>query len=142
MRSRYTAHVLSQVDYIKETLVAKARNDFDAAATQRWAQESKWKGLEIKSVEQGGPKDDTGTVEFVASYERKGSQYEHHEVSTFRKNSKGRWEFVEGDAHEHKDGEGHHHHAKVETVVRDKAKIGRNDPCHCGSGKKLKKCCG
>lgn len=20
-------------------------------------------------------------------------------------------------------------------------KIGRNDPCHCGSGKKLKKCC-
>lgn len=21
-------------------------------------------------------------------------------------------------------------------------KIGRNDPCHCGSGKKFKKCCG
>lgn len=27
------------------------------------------------------------------------------------------------------------------TVVRDK-KIGRNDPCPCGSGKKYKKCCG
>lgn len=23
-----------------------------------------------------------------------------------------------------------------------KVKIGRNDPCHCGSGKKYKKCCG
>jgi preprotein translocase subunit SecA len=27
------------------------------------------------------------------------------------------------------------------TVVKDK-KIGRNDPCPCGSGKKYKKCCG
>jgi len=28
-----------------------------------------------------------------------------------------------------------------ETVVADK-KIGRNEPCSCGSGKKYKKCCG
>jgi Uncharacterized protein conserved in bacteria len=27
------------------------------------------------------------------------------------------------------------------TVVKDK-KVGRNDPCICGSGKKYKKCCG
>ncbi len=27
------------------------------------------------------------------------------------------------------------------TVRRPVAKIGRNDPCHCGSGKKYKKCC-
>ncbi len=27
------------------------------------------------------------------------------------------------------------------TVIKDK-KIGRNDPCPCGSGKKYKKCCG
>lgn len=31
---------------------------------------------------------------------------------------------------------------KVETVVRDQPKIGRNDPCHCGSGKKYKNCHG
>ncbi len=30
----------------------------------------------------------------------------------------------------------------VATVKRDKPKIGRNDPCPCGSGKKYKKCCG
>jgi hypothetical protein len=29
----------------------------------------------------------------------------------------------------------------VETYVRATAKLGRNDPCHCGSGKKYKKCC-
>ncbi len=31
---------------------------------------------------------------------------------------------------------------KVKTVVRKSKKIGRNDPCPCGSGKKYKKCCG
>lgn len=31
---------------------------------------------------------------------------------------------------------------KVETVVHDGPRIGRNDPCPCGSGKKYKKCCG
>ncbi len=31
---------------------------------------------------------------------------------------------------------------KVETVVREHPKLGRNDPCHCGSGKKYKNCHG
>ena len=30
----------------------------------------------------------------------------------------------------------------VATVQRDTPKVGRNDPCPCGSGKKFKKCCG
>ena len=32
--------------------------------------------------------------------------------------------------------------APVKTVKRDEPKIGRNDPCWCGSGKKFKKCHG
>ena len=32
--------------------------------------------------------------------------------------------------------------SRVETIVRDQPKVGRNDPCPCGSGKKYKKCCG
>ena len=32
--------------------------------------------------------------------------------------------------------------AKVATIRRDQPKIGRNDPCPCGSGKKYKLCCG
>ncbi|HEX9726839.1 MAG TPA: SEC-C metal-binding domain-containing protein, partial [Vicinamibacteria bacterium] len=32
--------------------------------------------------------------------------------------------------------------AAVKTVKRDTAKVGRNEPCPCGSGKKYKKCCG
>jgi uncharacterized protein YecA (UPF0149 family) len=32
--------------------------------------------------------------------------------------------------------------AAVKTVRRDEPKVGRNDPCWCGSGKKFKKCHG
>ena len=31
---------------------------------------------------------------------------------------------------------------KPTTVKREAPKVGRNDPCPCGSGKKYKKCCG
>tara|TARA_R100000030_G_scaffold99378_1_gene90411 strand:+ start:85 stop:672 length:588 start_codon:yes stop_codon:yes gene_type:complete len=27
------------------------------------------------------------------------------------------------------------------TTITNESKVGRNDPCHCGSGKKYKKCC-
>ena len=30
----------------------------------------------------------------------------------------------------------------TQTIVRESKKIGRNEPCHCGSGKKYKQCCG
>jgi preprotein translocase subunit SecA len=32
--------------------------------------------------------------------------------------------------------------ATREPVKRKNAKVGRNDPCPCGSGKKYKQCCG
>ena len=31
---------------------------------------------------------------------------------------------------------------RVQTIRRDQPKVGRNDPCPCGSGKKYKKCHG
>ena len=31
---------------------------------------------------------------------------------------------------------------KIKATIDTKVKIGRNDPCPCGSGKKYKKCCG
>ncbi|MBR6530302.1 MAG: SEC-C domain-containing protein, partial [Clostridia bacterium] len=31
---------------------------------------------------------------------------------------------------------------KKKPVRTSSAKVGRNDPCPCGSGKKYKKCCG
>lgn len=143
MRSRYTAHVKAEIDYIKDTMIAENRKQFDPAATKAWATESKWKGLKIVSTKKGGPDDQVGVVEFVATYERNGKGIDHHEISEFRKDKNGAWLFVDGEGHEHAEGEDHNHHEhpKVETVKRTAAKIGRNDPCTCGSGKKYKKCC-
>ncbi|MGN0910738.1 MAG: SEC-C metal-binding domain-containing protein [Thermoguttaceae bacterium] len=31
---------------------------------------------------------------------------------------------------------------KVETIRNKSPRVGRNDPCPCGSGKKYKHCCG
>ena len=48
------------------------------------------------------------------------------------------------DAHEHVHGpdcDHDHHHPVQQPVRREAAKVGRNDPCICGSGKKFKKCC-
>lgn len=45
-----------------------------------------------------------------------------------------------GCGHDHGHDHGQHHHA-AETFVRGGPKVGRNDPCPCGSGKKHKKCC-
>ncbi|MGV6806639.1 MAG: SEC-C metal-binding domain-containing protein, partial [bacterium] len=32
--------------------------------------------------------------------------------------------------------------SKLQTVVREAPKVGRNEPCPCGSGKKYKQCHG
>lgn len=141
MRSRYTAYTRADIEYIKKTMVPEARKDFDVVETKQWAEGSTWKGLKIVDTQEGGPEDKKGLVEFTATYEKDGQGIDHHEVSQFRKTKEGQWLFVDGEAHTHKEGEGHQDHPKAGTVVRDRPKIGRNDPCHCGSGKKFKKCC-
>ena len=42
-----------------------------------------------------------------------------------------------GEPAQHKEEREH----RQETVRRESPKIGRNDPCPCGSGKKYKNCC-
>ncbi|HXF54652.1 MAG TPA: SEC-C metal-binding domain-containing protein [Hyphomicrobiaceae bacterium] len=44
-------------------------------------------------------------------------------------------------AHDHDHHHHHHHHGPSAPFVRAHKKVGRNEPCPCGSGKKYKKCC-
>lgn len=137
MRSRYTAYVKVAAPYLKETLAPESRGDYNEAEVREWAKSSEWLGLDILSAK-------GDTVEFIAKYKTQGKVLEHHEVSKFRKQDD-RWYFVDGDSHVHEEGKGHEHHAHREPqkpVVREEPKVGRNDPCSCGSGKKFKKCCG
>ena len=133
MRSRYAAFVRADVDYIKNTLAPESRGDFDENGVREWATKSKWMGLEIKRTEKGQESDSTGIVEFIARYSVAGQNFDHHEVAEFRKEPNGHWFFVDGKTVDP---------VERTTVVREAPKVGRNDPCTCGSGKKYKKCCG
>ena len=128
MRSRYCAYVEHAVDYIIDTCVHRGKDDIDPKSTRDWSEQSTWLGLKIIATEKGGLSDSEGTVEFEASYERNGLRDVHHETAKFKKDS-GQWLYDEG-------------HVIGRTVVRSGQKIGRNDPCPCGSGKKYKHCCG
>ena len=44
--------------------------------------------------------------------------------------------------HVHGPGCAHDHDHDHLPYVRETPKVGRNDPCPCGSGQKYKKCCG
>jgi uncharacterized protein YecA (UPF0149 family) len=44
--------------------------------------------------------------------------------------------------HDHSNDHDHAHHEPQVPFQRMTPKLGRNDPCHCGSGKKFKKCHG
>lgn len=49
---------------------------------------------------------------------------------------------AESDGHVHGPNcQHHHHHTDLKPLKRQEPKIGRNDPCPCGSLKKYKKCC-
>ena len=125
MRARYTAYVEQQIDFIVDTHLPERRHRLDRKATEKWAGEAEWLGLEIKNAEAEG---DSGTVEFIAKFRQDGTDYDHHEISSFVK-SDGKWYFSDG-------------YTPSATVVREGPKVGRNDPCPCGSGKKYKHCCG
>jgi SEC-C motif-containing protein len=132
MRSRYTAYTRQDIDYIARTLAPEALAGFDAREAKAWAAEVDWRGLKSLSTEKGLARDTEGAVEFVATYRQQGATIAHHEFSRFRKTDAGEWRFVEGDTRTLKGAE----------ARREAPKVGRNDPCPCGSGKKHKKCCG
>jgi SEC-C motif-containing protein len=127
MRSRYTAFTRADLDYLENTLAPEAREDYDRAETETWVKGADWRGLEIRASE-GGEGDEEGQVEFVARYKFQGRAFAHHELASFRKQD-GRWIYVDGVMN-------------PKPAQRTAAKVGRNDPCVCGSGKKYKKCCG
>lgn len=48
----------------------------------------------------------------------------------------------EEHVHVHGPSCSHGHHDLLRPIKREAPKVGRNDPCPCGSQKKFKKCCG
>lgn len=124
MRSRFTAHVIGDYEHLHRTYEPTHRQPYVEEAEGTVPE---WTRLVIHAHEPG-PKPDIAFVDFTAYYKEAGAERPMHEKSEFRRID-GAWLFTrsvrEGPA-----------------PVKAAAKVGRNDPCPCGSGKKFKQCCG
>ncbi|MDB4836996.1 YchJ family metal-binding protein [Marinomonas sp.] len=132
MRSRYSAFSLNDFHYIASTQKLKEapkQSDADIAASNG---DTQWIKLEINETENGLEKDKEGMVAFSAHFKEGKHIGRLSERSLFKK-IKGAWFYISGE---------HEVEKNTPLIKSDAMNIGRNDPCHCGSGKKYKKCCG
>ncbi|MGE4560981.1 MAG: YchJ family metal-binding protein, partial [Desulfobulbus sp.] len=95
-----------------------------------------WCGLEILGTEQGQADDREGLVEFRATALADERLIVLRERSRFVR-EQGAWRYVDGEFIEEEQPV-----AAVPSSPAKAKKVGRNDPCPCGSGRKFKKCCG
>ena len=124
MRSRYSAFVEADIDYILATYAGETRPVNERKEILEWAESVEWIGLEILNTRDGLKNQSEGFVEFKAHFKEEGRKNVLHEKSFFRKENE-KWLYVSG-----------------EYPSKPENKTGRNEACFCGSGKKFKKCCG
>jgi len=124
MRSRFTAHVAHDFAYLHRTHQPTARLPFageDDPSTLAWTR------LVIHAHEPG-QNPDTAYVDFTAFFADENGEHAIPEKSEFHRID-GRWLYTRA----------------VRTgpapIKSSAPKVGRNDPCPCGSGKKYKHCC-
>ena len=124
MRSRYSAYVTGNLDHVERTHAPEIRRDFNRAEAERLAAEVEWLGLDVRKATADG---DRGTVEFAVRFRRQGQELTQYEVAEFRRED-GQWLYAGG-------------RTSANPPPRRVVKVGRNEPCPCGSGRKFKKCC-
>jgi SEC-C motif domain protein len=124
MRSRFTAHVARDYPYLHRTYQPTSKLPYHAEPNP-WTQD--WTRLVIHAHEPGG-NPDSAFVDFTAYFVEAEIEHAHAEKSEFHRVD-GQWLYSrtvrQGPA----------------PIKSATAKVGRNDPCPCGSGKKYKHCC-
>ncbi|MDE6735490.1 MAG: YchJ family protein, partial [Desulfovibrio sp.] len=129
MRSRYTAYALRNYPWLVETTHPAARADVSAEALAAQCKGVRWLRLDVEKCVDAPEPDGADMVEFHALYELDGVVRQIGERSAFVRDE-GRLYYMDGTA------------LRPAAYRREAPKVGRNDPCPCGSGKKYKKCCG
>ena len=126
MRSRFTAHCVGDHRHLHRTYLGTANKPYVEEAAE--GVDPTWTRLVIHAHGDGA-KPDTAIVDFSAYSKDDGVEQVRHEKGEFSRIA-GAWFYVRalrlGPA----------------PVRSAHPKIGRNDPCSCGSGKKFKHCCG
>lgn len=124
MRARFTAHVAHDFKFLHESDRSNAGQPYVAEADEPSIQ---WTKLVVHAHEPG-ENADTAYVDFSAYGVDQGNEQVLHEKSVFHRIG-GRWLYTRA--------------VRLGPAPFKSAapKVGRNDPCPCGSGKKYKHCC-
>ena len=125
MRARFSAHALGLLDFIVNTYHPDCKAFSHRKAIADSLHHTKWLNLQIISAEIDSTKNQ-GFVEFKAFYiedKKPGCLHERSRFILENKDNISLWYYIDG------------------VFPGQNEKIGRNDPCFCGSGKKYKKCC-
>ncbi|EGU55839.1 hypothetical protein VINI7043_01165 [Vibrio nigripulchritudo ATCC 27043] len=136
MRARYSAHVKKLVDFVVDTY-HPSKNAEEQRQGIAESINSDWCKLDVINTKNGSH-DDEGYVEFKAYFNEDEHQYCLGERSRFLRED-GLWYYVDGTFPEEEQPEPED--PRLTQPIKN-LKVGRNDPCVCGSGKKFKKCCG
>jgi SEC-C motif-containing protein len=119
MRSRYTAYVVGNMDYLETTAKGAALKNFNPTETKSWNDNIYWLGLKVISHQAFG---NQAKVEFIARYQQQAIIHSLHEISNFD-DIDGKWFYTGGVW-------------KPSQTQR----LSQNSTCWCGSHKKFKNC--
>ncbi|WP_162062670.1 YchJ family protein [Vibrio taketomensis] len=131
MRARYSAHVLNLVDFVVATYHPSCEAELERDAIAE-SVSSDWIKLEVTETSDG-QNEHEGFVTFKAYFTQDNQEYCLEERSRFVRENE-LWYYIDGEFPKVQD-------ERLSQPVSS-LKVGRNDPCICGSGKKFKKCCG
>jgi SEC-C motif-containing protein len=134
MRARFAAHVLKLVDFVIQTYHPSCQADAEREGIAE-SVNLDWTRLEV--VDAPETEVDEGFVEFKAYMQEDGAEHCMHERSRFVREA-GQWYYIDGAFPE----PANDNPTAEKPQPATSSKVGRNDPCPCGSGKKYKKCCG
>ena len=125
MRSRFTAHVAHDFEHLHRTYLESSKEPFDPAEEEGGGRD--WTRLVIHAHDRSN-KPETAFVDFTAYYQENGAEQAFHEKAEFQRID-GTWFYTRAVRQ------------GPPPIKSAEAKVGRNDPCPCGSGKKYKQCC-
>lgn len=125
LRARYCAFCAGNMEFLTATLAPERHEEFERAEVEASSRSVKAQFVEIRRVTDQG---DVAEIDYVAYFRINNQPHAHHEIGHFRRDD-GVWLYVDGEVN-------------PKSAPRQVIKVGRNDPCSCGSGQKYKKCCG
>ncbi len=93
MRSRYSAFVLANGDYLMQSHHTTTRPLKEKKSIVKWAKSVQWIKLDVLETSEGTSTDNEGTVTFNAYYYQNGKVDVIHETSKFVKENK-HWSYL------------------------------------------------